>query len=182
MIKNLERYSLVKKDLFIFRFPFEASKFNNEKLSSFIINKYINYEFTIHNKYSDVLLSDEHDNNMVWLQTYVSERYNALEKLTLVPINTFAQINGFLDSSYKRNHVDPFNYKLSPHFTSIYVVKGTGKLIIEFPDYKQEDAYKILDLEPGTIYLFNSDLNYFTDKNRDKNINRQLMITNYERI
>ena len=61
------------------------------------------------------------------------------------------------------------------------LVKGTGNFIIEYPDYKQEDAWQVFKMEPGRIFIFNSDLNYFTDKNKNKNINRQLLITNYKK-
>lgn len=177
-----ERYNLVSKDLYTFKFPFHASKMDNEKLSAFLLNTYFNYKFSADNNYNDIIIN-EHDNNVNWVEIYIKEKINSINsKLPLDPINRLAQINGHLESSYKRNHVNPYNYKMSPHYTSIYVVKGTGKLIIECPDYKQEDSYMLLNMKPGNIYVFNSDLNYFTDKNYDKNVNRQLLITNYERI
>ena len=176
-----EKYNLVSKNLYVLNFPFSASKFDNEKLSAFILNTYFSYKFSPDNNYNDIIL-DEHDENAKWVEDYIREKVALIDNdVALNPINRLAQINGFLESSYKRNHINPYNPKLSPHYTAIYVVKGTGKLILEFPDYKQEDAFDILDLEPGRIFVFNSDLNYFTNKNPDKNTNRQLLIINYEK-
>ena len=176
------KYTLIEKLLFNFKFPFSSSKMDNEKLSAFILNTYFNYKFSSDNNYNDIILN-EVDQNINWIEQYIREKIASIDNLiALDPIDRLAQINGHLESSYKRNHINHYNYKLSPHFTSIYVVKGTGRLILEHPTYKQENDFSILEMEPGEIFVFNSDLNYFTDKNYDKNVNRQLLITNYERM
>lgn len=182
MSKYLEKHPLINKNLFVFEFPFHSSKMNNDKLSAYIINKYMNFGFTEDNNYNDIDLNDDHDENIVWVENFVKEKFSILNNFRINSLNHIAQINGFLESSYKRNHVNPFDYDMSPHFTSIYVVKGTGNFIIEYPDYKQEDAWQMFKMQPGRIFVFNSDLNYFTDKNLDKNINRQLLITNYKKL
>jgi len=176
------KYRLIEKLLFNFKFPFTGSKMDNEKLSAFILNTYFNYKFSSDNNYNDIIFN-EVDQNINWVEQYIREKVTSIDNsIALDPINRLAQINGHLESSYKRNHINYYNYKLSPHYTSIYVVKGSGRLILEHPTYKQENDFSILEMEPGEIFVFNSDLNYFTDKNYDKNVNRQLLITNYERM
>ena len=70
MNKYIERHLLINKNLFVFEFPFHCSKMNNDKLSAYIINKYINFGFTEDNNYSDIDLNDDHDENIVWVENF----------------------------------------------------------------------------------------------------------------
>ena len=176
------KYNLISKDLFNFKFPFKASKMDNDKLSAFIINTYINFKFTSDNNYNDIIIKTPNQ-HIDWIENYIREKIGQIDNfIALDVINRLAQINGYLESSYKRNHINHYDYKRSPHYTSIYVVKGTGRIILEHPTYKQENNFSILEMKPGEIFVFNSDLNYFTDKNYDDTVNRQLLITNYEKL
>ena len=101
---------------------------------------------------------------------------------SLVPINTIANVHTFLEGSYKRNHVNPYDYKKSPNVTCIVVIKGEGDIIIEHPSYKNEDAFTQYKFKKGDYFIFPSDLEYFTSKNIDQNKYTQLLISNFELI
>jgi len=174
------RKTVVLKEILMDKIPCKDINVDFENISQYIINKYIGYEFEDRNYHRDIEMGFLPDIDRI--HKFLNTEFRKHQWPSLVPIDSIANVHVFLEGSYKRNHINPFDYKKSPNLTCIVVVKGQGELIIEHPDYKQENAFSQFSFEQGDYFIFNSDLNYFTSKNTDRNKYTQLLINNYELI
>ena len=180
--KGCKRLIISQKEILGLEFPFEFSKVDFEKISGFILNTYFNFNFLPENNYSDIPLESEQ--NIKWVQEYILDKLHQAEvgKYRLAvpsPLNQLAQVNAFLESSYKRNHIDHKDFENSPGLTSLCVIKGGGKIIFDASEYLRPNDHRGFELKPGRIFIFNSDIDYFTTKHTDKTSLRQLLIHNY---
>jgi|TARA_Y100000401_G_C8284221_1_gene205160 hypothetical protein len=181
--KGFKRVIISQREILGMDFPFKASKCDFDKISGFIMNTYINFNFLPENNYSDIPLESQQD--IKWVQEYIKDKLAQAQvgqyrRALPRPLNQLAQVNGFLESSYKRNHINHRDFEHSPGMTSVTVIKGTGQIVFDASEYLRPEDYRVYDLKPGRIFAFNSDIDYFTTKHTDRNCLRQLLIHNYE--
>ena len=176
----MERKTVVTKDIFTGNLPCKEINVDLQTISSLIINNYINTGPIENNLYRDIKLEGSTDLDRI--NKYFSDQFRLKKLPSPVPINMLGSINVYLECNHKRNHYFPYHYHTSPHMTAVIVIKGEGNIIIQHPSYKAEHAYSEFIMKEGDYYLFNSDLDYFTDKNLSKEKNRQLLFINYELI
>ena len=176
----MKRKIVVQKEIIWGQIPCEDINVDLEKISQNIISKLIGYDFEDRNYYRDIKLDFQKDNDKI--NKYFDIEFRKQKWPSLVPINSIANVHVFLEGTYKRNHIDPYNYSESPNMTALIIIKGSGELVIEHSDYKQENSFSQFSFNQGDYFIFNSDLNYFTSKNTNREQYTQLLINNYELI
>jgi len=103
-------------------------------------------------------------------------------KYYLEVLNMFASLEGYLESSYKRNHVDYKQPHLSSDFTAIYLVKGHGQLIFEFDSNTRGKQEYVLFLKEKDYVFFNSNLDYYFAKNPERDLIRSYLTINFRNV
>lgn len=156
----------------------KESNVKNSELNGFILNDLATQSFEPINKnrYGDLNLNHKKEFN--WIFDYIREQiFLKNNHMQLRFEKLFANVEGYLESSFSRNNVNTNDIFNSPDLTILYCVNGEGELVIEYPDNKNLDKYILLDTEPGKIIIFNSNLNFYFLKNPSKDLRTTLCYT-----
>lgn len=168
----------ILEELFILKGSIEESSLiDNKVLENNILTDYT--KLTINpikpNKYNDLQLT--YNKNQTWVIENIIERiqHDYPSVYALETINIFANLEGYLESSYKRNHDNS-------DFTAIYLVKGFGELIFEWDSNTRGKKDYIVNLKEKEYLFFNSNLNYYFTKNPNRDLIRSYITINFKDI
>jgi len=150
---NLSNDSLVKNDI----------------LKKFAIDDCNKFVPSFHNRYNDIKYT--HHKYYNWIMEYIRDHYrkHSFNKLTLECYDSFLNRDKKYESTYKRNHIDPYNLQASPEMTVIYILQGDGgELTIEWDNGKHKDNFWKFPIREKQFFIFNSDIDYYFTKNTEE--------------
>lgn len=173
----------VLKETFVLKSTIEnPSLIDNKIIENGILTDYT--KTTINsfkpNKYNDLSLT--YNKNQTWLIEHITDRVHHDFKYSLELLNIFGSLEGYLESSYKRNNVDYNQSNLSSDFTAIYLVKGHGQLIFEFDSNTRGKQEYVLFLKEKDYVFFNSNLDYYFTKNPERDLIRSYLTINFRNV
>jgi hypothetical protein len=168
---------ILSETFYVTDFLPESSKVDNNLVHSLILNDYAKQSFStiFENKYNDVFI--KYHQQYGWIFDYIRDQFYIKYNISLRLEKTIANVEGYLESTFKRNQVDLYDIKGSPDYTILYFVQGEGDLVIEWSDHRDLNRYLTVEFESKKIIIFNSDLNYYLTKNTSQDLRSSIIFT-----
>lgn len=159
----MDKKVLTEKFLVKFNLP-NLSKVDNLELNRRIYEQKQNFVFSPSNKYEDINISFLQD--VKWVSDYIIEKLAVDQKKHTYVSDHFVNIQKPEHMSFKRNNINLNDIRNSCDYTCLFIVKGEGNLYLEYNDNIRKQQTFVEKIEERSILIFNSDIEYYLDRNK----------------
>jgi hypothetical protein len=153
---------LTEKFLFTFNLP-NLSKVNNLELNRKIYEQKQNFVFLPTNKYEDIDILFSQD--VKWVSDYVVEKLSVYQGKQTYVSDYFVNVQKPEHISFKRNNINLNDIRNSCDYTCLFIVKGEGNLYLEYDNNIRKQQTFVEKIKEKSIAVFNSDIEYYLDRN-----------------
>ncbi len=146
----------------------EISGVNNDEVKKFLL-KEVSSSLKNLNDYEEY--SCGFNQNLDWINTYIRNKLSAKHKIFLDFMDHYLLKQNYNESILKRNHLDFYSTKNTPDFISIYFSDdSSNNLILEYDDHRSKNLNWKIPIEKNKCVTFNSDINFYFNKNKEDKI------------
>lgn len=121
------------------------------------------------NRHNDI--NNTYHKYYTWILEYIRDHYikHSFQNLTLECLNSFINREKKFESTFKRNHINPYDLNNSPEMTVLYFIQGGGgELTLEWDNGRYKDCFNKFAVKDKQFFIFNSDFDYYLTKNTEK--------------
>tara|TARA_R100001086_G_scaffold246105_2_gene177906 strand:- start:249 stop:776 length:528 start_codon:yes stop_codon:yes gene_type:complete len=165
----MKKENLTEKNIYVDTLP-NLSKVNNLELGKRLQEEYDNFIISPSNTYEDVDIPFLKE--VKWISDYIEHKFLCYYGEDIYLTDHYINIQKPNHMSFKRNNIKLNDLRNSADYTALYVIDGSGNLYLEYDDNVKKQQTFVNYIKEKSIAMFNSDIQYFIDRNK----------TNYNRI
>lgn len=109
--------------------------------------------------------------NLNWISWYIRNKLSAKHKITLDFMGQYLLKQDHNESTLKRNHLDFYSSTNTPDFITVYFMDNSSNFLeLEYDDHRHKNLNWTVPVEQNKCITFNSDINFYFSKNKEKEI------------
>jgi len=109
--------------------------------------------------------------NLDWISWYVRNKMFVKQNINLDFMNHYLLKQDYNESLLKRRHLEYYSKKETPDFITIYFMdNSSNSLELEYDDHRYKNLNWTVPVEQNKCVTFNSDINFYFNKNKEKEI------------
>lgn len=159
----MKKETLTEKNIYIDNLP-NLSKVNNLELGRRLQEENDEFIISSSNKYEDVDIPFLQQ--VKWISDYIEHKFLTYYTEDIYLIDHYINIQKPNYMSFKRNNINLNDIRNSADYTALYIVNGNGNLYLEYDNNIRKQQTFIYPLKQKSIAMFNSDIEYFIDRNK----------------
>lgn len=159
----MKKETLTEKNIYIDTLP-NLSKVNNLEIGRRLQEENDNFIISPSNKYEDVDIPFLQQ--VKWISDYIEHKFLTYYGEDIYLIDHYINIQKPNYMSFKRNNINLNDIRNSADYTALYVVNGNGNLYLEYDNNIRKQQTFVTPLKQKSIAIFNSDIEYFIDRNK----------------
>ena len=159
----MKKEILTEKNIYIDTLP-NLSKVDNLELGRRLQEEHDNFIISPLNKYEDINIPFL--KQVKWISDYIQHKFLCYYKKDIYLIDHYINIQKPNHMSFKRNNINLNDIRNSADYTVLYIVDGSGNLYLEYDNNRKKQQTFFTPLNKKSIAIFNSDIEYFIDRNK----------------
>jgi len=174
----MKKEILTEKSIYIDTLP-NLSKVNNLELGRRLQEEHDSFIISPSNIYEDVDIPFL--TQVKWISDYIEQKFVCYYHEDIYLTDHYINIQKPNHMSFKRNNIKLNDLRNSADYTALYVLHGSGNLYLEYDDNVKKQQTFVTPLKEKSITVFDSDVEYFIDRNKTE-YNRIILNFLYKKI